>query len=170
MSDKKKGGRPTKLDRDTQETIIGAIKIGSPIEIACALAGVASNTYRDWMKRGHAGEYPYDDFLLEVNKAIAFAVVQPLARIQAAGKKGAWQADAWRLERRFARFFAQRSPSQNELHDTLKAGLAAIVAAFGGRDDEHVLRALNALASGDSPASDPAKDLLAQIEGIREGD
>ena len=109
------GGRPTKLNIDTHNKIISAIRAGNYIETAAAYAGINKSTLYDWLKRGERekqrvaqnprynirkSEKPYVEFSNAVEKALAEAEVRDVAIIAKAAEEQ-WQAAAWRLERKF---------------------------------------------------------------------
>ena len=109
------GGRPTKLNFDTHNKIISAIRAGNYIETAAAYAGINKSTLYDWLKRGERekqrvaqnprykirkSEKPYVEFSNAVEKALAEAEVRDVAIIAKAAEEQ-WQAAAWRLERKF---------------------------------------------------------------------
>ena len=109
------GGRPTKLNFDTHNKIISAIRAGNYIETAAAYAGINKSTLYDWLKRGERekqrvaqnprykirkSEIPYVEFSNAVEKALAEAEVRDVAIIAKAAEEQ-WQAAAWRLERKF---------------------------------------------------------------------
>ena len=109
------GGRPTKLNFDTHNKIITAIRAGNYIETAAAYAGINKSTLYDWLKRGERekqrvaknprykirkSEKPYVEFSNAVEKALAEAEIRDVAIIGKAAEEQ-WQAAAWRLERKF---------------------------------------------------------------------
>lgn len=93
--------RPTKLNDDTKEKVITAIKAGSYVETAAAFAGIAKSTLYEWLRKGaNEKEGIYRQFAEEVEQALAHADVRDIGIIAAAAQKGVWQAAAWRLERK----------------------------------------------------------------------
>lgn len=107
--------RPTKLNFDTHNKIITAIRAGNYIETAAAYAGVNKSTLYEWLKRGERekqrvaenpryrirkSEKPYVEFSNAVEKALAEAEIRDVAIIAKAAEEQ-WQAAAWRLERKF---------------------------------------------------------------------
>ena len=98
----KRNGRPCKLTPELEATILGALAEGNYIETAAALAGVCSKTVYDWLREGaRAKSGKKHDFLQAVEKAQAIAEAKGIRSIKAAEDAGAWQAAAWRLERKF---------------------------------------------------------------------
>ena len=107
--------RPTKLNKDIQNKIVTAIKMGNYIETAAAVAGINKTTLYDWLKRGERekqrvendsrkkirkSEAIYVEFSNAVEKALAEAEARDVMLISKAANTQ-WQAAAWRLERKF---------------------------------------------------------------------
>ena len=107
--------RPTKLNRDIQNKIVTAIRMGNYIETAAAVAGINKTTLYDWLKRGERekqrvendsrkkirkSEAIYVEFSNAVEKALAEAEARDVMLISKAANTQ-WQAAAWRLERKF---------------------------------------------------------------------
>lgn len=110
-----KGGRPTKLNEETQHKIVTAIKEGNYIETASAYAGIDKSTLYDWLKRGERekqriksdnsakikkDEAKFVQFSNAVQKALAESEMRDVSVIGKAAENQ-WQAAAWRLERKF---------------------------------------------------------------------
>lgn len=100
--------RPTKLNFDTHNKIITAIRAGNYIETAAAYAGVNKSTLYEWLKRGERekqraaensryrirkSEEPYVEFSNAVEKALAEAEIRDVAIIAKAAQEQ-WQAAA----------------------------------------------------------------------------
>jgi len=98
----------TKLDPIIQGILIDAVKTGVPYTHACELAGIAYQTFRNWQELGEEGKSPYMEFLEALKRARGEAVEARIKRIEAAGKQGSWQADAWWLERQIPSEFGKR--------------------------------------------------------------
>lgn len=189
---KHSGGRPTKLTPETQQTIAQAIRANAYPETAAALAGIDRDSFYEWLKRGVREESgPYREFSDTIKKALAVGQMRDLAVIDKAAngydvqktrvvdgpdgkittvetyREFAWQAAAWRLERRFPRLWSRMErPEVEELPGsqdrplmTLKREtidiydpdrLARLISAFGeaGLIPEEVLVRL----PGQSPA------------------
>jgi transposase len=99
-------GRPTKLNEQTHEAIVTAVRAGNYVETAAAAAGITATTFYRWMERGEAdiendAQSPFRDFREAVEKAKAESEKIDLDLIAKAAGEGNWQAAAWRLERRF---------------------------------------------------------------------
>jgi transposase len=115
--------RPIELTPKIQETICACLRRGHYMETAAAQAGIAKQTLFVWLRRGARGEGEiFENFAKAVHKASADAEVAMLARIEAAGEKW-WQADAWRLERRFPHKWAQRRELTKLEKDRIKADI-----------------------------------------------
>lgn len=186
------GGRPTKLTPEVQRTIEQAIKANAYPETAATLAGINRETFYEWLKRGAKEESgSYREFSNAIKKALAIGQMRDLAVIDRAangydvvkertvsGPEGttttvekyrefAWQAAAWRLERRYPRQWSRmerpESPdlpgSEDKPIATLKREtidiydpdrLARLISAFGeaGLIPEEVV----AQISGPGPA------------------
>lgn len=89
--------RPTKLNAEVTRKVCEAVKLGSTYADAAGYAGIAESTFRLWM----ASEEPeYLAFSAAVKDAQASGKIGLLAKIEKAINDGAWQAAAWKLERR----------------------------------------------------------------------
>ena len=98
----KKGGRPSKLNPQTQARFLEALRLGASYEGAASYAGVHYNTFRSWMIKGQTHKSgQYVEFLEHVKEAEGQAEVKWLAKIEKAATDGQWTAAAWKLERRF---------------------------------------------------------------------
>ena len=110
----KRGGRPTKLTPDIQESVCTAIRAGNYIEPSAIRAGIAKETLYNWLRRAGreldksrkdkryripAKERKYIEFLHAVKEAEAEAEARDVAIISKAALTQ-WQAAAWRLERK----------------------------------------------------------------------
>lgn len=115
-------GRPTKLTPEVHDTIVDALRKGNYLETACGLAGIKSQSARNWM---HIGSNPrlrkdgkpfkederYVRFFHDAKKAMAEAEEEDLEAIREAPE---WTARAWRLERRFPDRWAKRTHRTEE--------------------------------------------------------
>ncbi len=86
--------RPTKYTPDVVKRITQAIGMGATHRLACLYAGISEDTFANWQKR-------YSDFSEAIKEAEGKAVVGWLAKIEQAANDGAWQAAAWKTERRY---------------------------------------------------------------------
>lgn len=102
-------GRKTKLTRQTADRILAILRAGGYDETACAAAGISRQCFWDWLRRGAAGEAPYNVFADEVQRARAEGESRNVMLIASAAQNN-WQAAAWLLERRHPERWAR--PSQ----------------------------------------------------------
>ena len=102
--------RPTKKTEDAAETLARFVKQGATFKDACYAAGIGYSTGRQWVKEAEAEDAPDDKraFLALIQKAQAEGKIERIKRIEAAGKKGSWQADAWYLERMYPEEFGRQ--------------------------------------------------------------
>jgi len=98
------------------DKLVEATRLNAPQYLACQYAGIHPDTLRKYLAAGisdladlHEGKRRKKTrcaILVErLEKAEGEAVVRDLARIERAAKNGAWQAAAWRLERRYPQLF-----------------------------------------------------------------
>lgn len=89
-----KAGRKTKYTPDTVKRILDAIQMGATYELAAGYGGISHTTFYEWINT----KPEFSDALKE---AEGKAAVGWLAKIEKAANDGAWQAAAWKLERRY---------------------------------------------------------------------
>jgi hypothetical protein len=95
-------GRPTKLNNDVIKIICENIELGLSYNLAAQGAGITSETFIQWMKKGEAGDdKAFADFYESVKKSDTICAKRCLQHIREAGNSGTWTASAWLLERRF---------------------------------------------------------------------
>lgn len=124
-------GRPGKLTPDRAARIIEAVRRGAYIEAAAAEVGIASSTLHGWIRRGarswelgetpSRAERPYHEFVEALKKAQAESEAADLDRIARAADEGAWQAAAWRLERRFPDRWGRRTRVEADVRADVSA-------------------------------------------------
>jgi transposase len=102
-------GRPTKRNAVTVARIVDSVAHGSPLNMACAAAGVSSSSLARW-RSGPAGKAISDS----LQKAEGQFIEHHLAIIRQAATAGTWTASAWLLERRYPEHFGRRL--QTEKH------------------------------------------------------
>lgn len=105
------------LDDDVILNVYQTLRSGSTLESAAAIAGVSTVAFFEWLRIGrkelkdrafdlhHDDKERYVKLLYAVEKAHAEYEVNTLKIIDAAAAKGAWQAAAWRLERKFPKHY-----------------------------------------------------------------
>ena len=108
-------GRPAEIAKaDVVQELLEAVQNGNYLETAADLAGISDNTVRNWMKRGEAGEPPFDLFFRAVKRAEARAESESVKRVRAAGNDPRfWAADMTFLERRKPERWARRSDTND---------------------------------------------------------
>ena len=118
-----------KLTQTTIDRFCQAIQLGSTITMACQYAGFSTGSYYKWMKLADSEPGSiFEDFRSQVERAKGKAAIGWLAKIESAANDGAWQAAAWKLERRYPNDFGRRV---QELHHSgkVEAGLDAELVA-----------------------------------------
>lgn len=95
-----KMGRPSKFTPQRVQQLLKAISDGLPYKAACNLTGICFDTFNEWKKEN-------SEFLDQVKKAEAEAIVRRLKTIEQAAEMGSWQASAWLLERRHPDMFGK---------------------------------------------------------------
>jgi len=105
-------GRPSKLNRELAEKIIGNMRSGCSLSTATQAAGISITTWKNWEReaevaamlaqRGESLTTRQKDLLDlfgRAHEARTQVEVQSLAQIRAAGQRD-WRAAAWFVERR----------------------------------------------------------------------
>jgi hypothetical protein len=121
-------GRTPLLNAQTQERIVNAVRAGSYLDDAAALAGIGRATLFQWLGHGKDAQQKalngdkltdrerlYLDFTDAVETARAEAQLRNIAIIQKAANEGTWQAAAWFLER--------TNPRKWGRHETVEVGI-----------------------------------------------
>lgn len=92
-------GRPTKLTKELQETLIAAVRRTYYLETAADLVGIDRRTVQRWVKRGRKEPGGiYGSFCRALKIALA---EKSAANIEAIENAGHWTSRAWLQERRF---------------------------------------------------------------------
>lgn len=102
-----KGGRSTKFTEEVKEKLLTAIRKGAPYEIACNYAGISFELFRQWRIKGseHYNE-EFVAFFEDLKQAEGHTALIWMDKIDKAMNEGAWQAAAWKLERRHYKHFS----------------------------------------------------------------
>ncbi|MCW2984426.1 MAG: hypothetical protein JWR63_1996 [Conexibacter sp.] len=88
--------RPTKLTQETEARLVGGVRAGLTLALACEVAGISSRTYQRWM----ASRRPeHRQLRAAVAGARAGCEADLVARTTLAAHRGSWRAAAWLLER-----------------------------------------------------------------------
>lgn len=118
-------GRKSKLTEATQQELYNAIAGGNTHETACALAGIATSTFYEWLTKGEeAKSGKFAHFHDVIKKAEALAEAKRIEIIRKAGEgkgdyagKADWKAAAWYLERRYPEKWGRRHIVADVKHD-----------------------------------------------------
>jgi len=96
-------GRPSKLTPELAKMICDGIKLGLPLHVAAARAGVGRSTFFKWKQRAKTAKSGrYKDFGEQLREADAVAQALLVGRIHDASKRPqSWKAAAYLLERRW---------------------------------------------------------------------
>jgi len=92
---------------ETQEKICSYIRQGNTIETAARCAGIARDTFYDWMSRGRKGKRGYVGFVNAVDQATAEAERINVMAVEMAMKRD-WKAAAWWLQARNPKDWGRR--------------------------------------------------------------
>lgn len=118
--------RPSKLSAQVQEKIVAALRVGATYEHAALVAGVSYDSFRRWMLQGERDSHGrFCEFCQAIKRAEAEAAVRWLARIEQAANDGAWQAAAWKLERRYPEQWGRRDRMEVKHAGTLDITMLA---------------------------------------------
>ena len=140
-------GRPDKLTEERARLAVEAYRQGASHDMAADCVGVSKSTVREWIQRGieemEAGiDSKYVSFSTSVKQARYEYEKSLCADIEIKGRDGAWQANAWLLERRNPDAFGRNAlelAKINELHTELEALKEVISNKFhGGNKNELV--------------------------------
>jgi hypothetical protein len=115
------------------------LRAGAFHKCAAEGASISFQTYKNWLKRGEAGEEPYASFAIKAAKARADDAMRSISVIERAQLRrprpedgqveGDWKAAAWLLEHKYPQEFGSAA---------LQAAAASMrmgaVAAKGGDD------------------------------------
>jgi hypothetical protein len=110
-----KASTPTLTD-ELIETIAQAIRVGSYVETAVALAGISKDSFYRWLRQAESDDANEMTVKLSdaVKKALAESEKRDLDVIDKAAQEGEWTAAAWRLERKFPNKWGRQSKVQLE--------------------------------------------------------
>lgn len=153
MTTKRQRGRPSKLNPQLNNKLLGLIRIGTPTETACRACGLDYVTVREWIRRGK-GEHErsptpeYVNFANGYETAVAEAEITLIAQIQKASNSD-WKAAAWLLARRHPQRWAEPKPSSLE-------EIIVSMASSGLLSDEQ----LDALIKLSESSKNAAKEIL----------
>lgn len=122
-ADKPQG--PSKYTPERTAAIVEAVRRGMTYRLAAQVGGVTYETLRTWMRKGEAGQAPYDAFYVAMRQAETDGIARNLEVIQASPD---WRAHAWVLEHRHPEHYGARSTLRLEGDDD--APIRTIVAVM----------------------------------------
>jgi transposase-like protein len=154
-----KGKKPAELTPEVQAQIIKNLLHGAYVETAVIAAGVPKVTFYEWLKRAHRGgesdpDGKYMALLNAVEKAQEEAELRDLAMISKAAMNGAWQANAWRLERKNYKRWGKRTIVEGGNTPIGVEHSGSVNVDFSNLSTEELRR----LAYGDDSNSDPGAE------------
>jgi hypothetical protein len=116
-----KTGRKSKLDKDRQDKLLKAIRVGNDKKVACALAGISEPTLYRWLEQSKAknASEQLREFRESFERVEAEAEVLKVSRIAQAADNGRWQAAAWWLERKYPERWAQQTKIKQSYQDLM---------------------------------------------------
>ncbi len=114
-------GRPSKFTPEAREKLLTALRKGAPYELACNYARISYSLFREWVIEAERGENPdFVEFLDNLREVEGHTALIWLDKIDKAMNDGAWQAAAWKLERRHFKHFSSHA-AVLELAEEMKA-------------------------------------------------
>lgn len=102
---KGKPGPPSKCTPDLLKRVAKMARLGMNLRMIADALGLTDITLIKWKKI-------HEQFSKTIEKNAALAVKDRLGRIEKAGKRGVWVADAWYLERKHPEEFGRRPEEQ----------------------------------------------------------
>ena len=94
-------GRPPKLNAQVIEDVRRLQSIGATNQICQDYINVSETTWYNWVNKGEADPGSiYGAFVEAVKEGRSRSAIINLEAVQAAARKGSWQASCWVLERR----------------------------------------------------------------------
>lgn len=114
--------RRSKYTPETVKKITDAIQLGATYELAAGYGGISITTFHEWRNSKPA-------FSDAIKEAEGKASVQWLAKIEKAAADGAWQAAAWKLERRYPHAYGR------VVQEHVGKGGGPLVIQIGTRED-----------------------------------
>lgn len=142
------GSPPAKYTIAVHEAIIAHIKAGNRPIAAAAAAGITSNTFYDWMKRGRSGDPHLVQFYEDVEIAQGVAETTALAAVKPMNTMDGENAKWW-LER------ARAAGYSKEVNARVEAALSEFVEKLRNGLPHEVYMMVLAAASGQAIESAP---------------
>lgn len=158
-------GRPTKLTPELQDQIVAAIQRGAYVETAANMAGINTDTFYEWLRKGarmhdvvkkgkkiiRPENQRLIEFSVAIQKATAQGEMRDIVAVDNAAQAGAWQAAAWKLERRNYTRWGRKVAITDDQGGNFFAGMArAWAAALESDQDESPYIAPTKLLNGGS--------------------
>lgn len=115
MPHKSGGGRPcehpvSKYTERRVARLVEALELGASLKLAAGAAGISYETLRRWMREGEQDPgSQYAELVSRIHEAEGRLAVVCMSHIQRAAGRGAWQASAWILERRFPDLYGRKN-------------------------------------------------------------
>lgn len=122
-------------------TICKVIRRGNFREMACAQVGISSQTLRNWLRRGAAGEEPFAQFSLDLLLAESVSEDALITGIRLQGQKD-WKALAWIAERAYSQRWGYKAQAQVDVQKEVARVLETIHKVLGPEDATRVFTAL----------------------------
>ena len=121
--------RPSKLTPNITKRIGENIALGLPYSLAAEAAGIAYQTFNDWMNKGKTEKSgKYYQFYISIQKCNADAAKKCLKRLDGAAKAGDTRICTWILERRFPKDFGRHEyRKMNVVSENLNQNIELIV-------------------------------------------
>lgn len=118
-------GRPSDIGSPTTvQQFLEAVGEGNYIETAAKLAGISKAVVYNWIKRGEAGEQPYDRFVDALQRAEARAEAAMVRNVRKASELPQfWAAAATHLERRHPDRWGKRQDDTNQPKVVVQIGV-----------------------------------------------
>jgi hypothetical protein len=120
-------GRPSSInDSALVQELLEHVRAGNYLETAAQAVGISKVTVYAWLKRGEAGEIPFNAFLNAFEKAQAQSELEDVRNVRKAGQKEQfWAASMTHLERRFPERYGKRSEDGNSPKVVVQIGVQA---------------------------------------------
>ena len=105
-------GGKTKFNADVLTRLCAAFHVGHTIPDACVYAGVSTSTYDEWLRKGRAGEHPYDK-LVTVIQRLNLSVYEPAVKRFKEDAEKDWKAAQQFLKTRAPEQWGGRGEESN---------------------------------------------------------
>lgn len=148
--ERKRVGRPTKINKTIIETICNYVEKGNYVETAAAAAGISRSTLYEWLRRGAReidrlesdpaarplkSERLYVEFSDTLTRATALAEIRDVEIMNRMIKEGVHQVLQFKLERRNPKHWGRMDRLQAEIEQKGSVGINLVI-SYGDDDDE----------------------------------